>query len=251
MAAYRSNDRWFFRGFPYSGVVQTLVGIFLIILPLGTYVSYITFLTEYAFVFDWLKMFIGIVFLSLGALETLFYLVRFTSSRVYNTNLQEVVEQAINEVKRTGSSVLGTFLSFRPWMVGEYYVKTEKGVPRYFFPTYLVVFYLEQGNLVIREYRLHVKNKSYEVTGYHVCPVSSIVSLALTQDRIIFDTNTESASATVDFLELRTEGGNFKIPIFEEEILSSHGDISGLKEEVISKVLLIIKSLQSLKVTKG
>lgn len=250
MAAYHSNDRWFFKGFPFSGVVQASVGIFLIILPLGTYISYFKFLAEYAFVFDWLKMFIGIVFLSLGALETLLYFIRFTSAKVYNSNLQDVVEQAVNEVKRTGSSVLGTFLSFRPWMVGEYYVKTEKGIPRYFFPTYLVVLYLEQGNLVIREYLLHVKNKSYEVAGYHVCPVSRIVSFGLTQDRIVFDTGTESSSATVDFLEFRTEGGSFRVAIFEEELLSNYGDISVMKEEMISKVSLIIKSLQSLKATK-
>ncbi|ODN31062.1 hypothetical protein A4H02_01970 [Fervidobacterium thailandense] len=227
-----------------------LVGIVFLVLPLGTYVSYFKFLADYAFVFDWLKTFIGVVFLSLGTLETLLYFIRFTSSKVYNSNLQDVVEQILTEVKRTGSSVLGTFLSFRPWMSGEYYVKTEKGVPRYFFPTYLVVLYTEGGNLVVREYLLHIRNKTYEVVGYHVCPISRIVSVGLTQDRLVFDTGTESVGATVDFFEVRTEGGSFRVPIFEEEILSSYGNIGTLKEEMISKVSLIIKLLLSSKGAK-
>lgn len=236
------TDKDFFQRFPVGAVVGVVIGIFLLAFSID-FLEQIKFLRDFIFVLNFIKNTLGIIILSYYSLAILLYFIRFSPSKKFERNLSEINSTFLENVTKDGATLIGDFISFRPWMEDEFYVKAKKGVPNIFIPAYLVAFTIKDNVLYITEVKAQIQNKTYTIAGYHVIPTKIISCTSLSQERILFSSKLGEASATNYFMEIGTVTGRIKISLFEEEILSRFGYITQMKEEFLSKVMMITKIL--------
>ncbi len=232
------SDKYFFQKFPISSIVGALISLALIFIHLPNRVF-----GDYTSLIELIKFFVGNIILTLSGIGIFLYILRFLSNKDFDKNLDEIKNNALNQAKRNNAVVIADFISFRPWMSNEYYVKSKKGFLKYFYPMYNVIFSVIDDGLIINELKISVSQKTWDVVGYHFVPINRIESISLTQDRILFTSYNGDNSATVDFIEIRTNEGSIKIALFEEELLSKSGDIKPLRDEFLSKLSFLIRTI--------
>lgn len=238
------SDRDYFQKFPIFAVVWIMLSVVLLLISFD-FLAIFKFFRETPQFIHWVhyvKNTIASVTIVYFSVQILIYLIKFSPMSKYQKNLSDVQNIFLEEIQKNKGNLLAEFVSFRPWMSDEYYVKINKNYIA-FIPLYLVVFYIKDGVLYINEARVKIKEKSYEVAGYHVIPMNIINSISLSQDRILFSTRFGDDSATVYFLEIRTSSGILRIPLYEEEILSRFFNLKEKKEEFINKVMMATKFL--------
>ena len=232
------SDKYFFQKLPISSIVGVLISLALIFIHLPNRIF-----GDYTSLIELIKFAVGNIILALSGIGIFLYILRFLSSKDFDKNLDEVKNAALNEAKRNNAVVIADFISFRPWMSDEYYVKTKSGLLKYFYPMYHVIFSVIDDVLIINELKINVSQKIWDVVGYHFVPINHIESISLTQDRIFFTNYNGDNAATVDFIEIRTKEGSIKIALFEEELLSKSGDIKPLRDEFLSKFSFLIRTI--------
>jgi len=232
------SDKYFFQKLPISSIVGVLISLALIFIHLPSRIF-----GDYTSLIELIKFAVGNIILALSGIEIFLYVLRFFSNKDFDKNLDEIKNNALNEAKRNNAVVIADFMSFRPWMSDEYYVKSKGGFLKYFYPMYYVIFSVIDDGLIINELKINVSQKIWDAVGYHFVPVNHIESVSLTQDRIFFTNYNGDNCATADFIELRTIGGSIKIALFEEELLSKNGDIKPLRDEFISKISFLIRTI--------
>lgn len=236
------TDKDFFQRFPIGAIIGIIIGILLLTLSFD-FIGHFRILRDFVFIIEFLKNAIGIIILSYFSFEVLVYFIKFSSAKKFEKNLSEIRSAFLENVTKNGNTLIGDFISFRPWMEDEFYVKSKKGIPNIFFPTYLVAFTIKDKILYITEAKAMIQEKTYSISGYHVIPTKLISSSSFFQDRILFSSKLGETSATNYFIEIRTLSGTIKIPLFEEEILSKYGNVSQMKEEFITKIMMITRVL--------
>lgn len=236
------SDRDFFQRFPTSSVFGITIGILLLTVSFD-FIGQFRILRDFVFIIEFLKNTIGVIILSYFSFGILLYFIKFSPTSKFETNLSEIRSTFLKTVTKNGHALLGDFISFRPWMEDEFYVKAKKGIPNIFYPTYLVAFTVKDNVLYITEAKVAIQEKTYSISGYHVIPMKLISSSSFFQDRILFSSKFAETSATNYFLEIRTVSSSIKIALFEEEILSKYGNINQMKEEFITKIMMILKVL--------
>ncbi len=236
---YEKTDKNFFKKFPILYVLVFTIGLILLFLDL----SFLSFLQNYMTIVDFAKMGVGIILIASGIFEIIVYLFSFVPLSRYDRNFEELKALVVSQIRERGQAILGEFLSFRPWMTDEYFVKSKHGVPKYFYPVYYVVISIANNVLYINEVRFDILHKSYHIAGYSIIPLKTILSAGLVQDRILFSTASGEDSSTAYFLEIRTLGGTVKVPVFEEEVTNKFGDINNVRDETINKLTVIVQAL--------
>jgi len=232
------RDKYFFQKFPTLPIVGIIIAIVLLLIDLPS-----DFIGKYTPIAKVTILVIGNIILIFGVIEIVSYIIKLLSMRDFKNNLEEVKNNAISEIKKTNSVFIADFLSFRPWMSDEYFVKSKDGVPRYFYPMYLVIFSVGDDILFVNEIKINVSQKTWSLAGYHAIPLEAISSVGLVQDRILFTNYNGDNSATVYFIEIATTGGSIRIALFEEEILSSNGEIKTIRDEFMSKIVFLIRTV--------
>jgi len=236
------SDKDFFQRFPVGAVFGVTIGILLLTVSFE-FIGQFRIFRDFVFIVEFLKNTIGVIVIAYFSFEILLYFIKFSPTKKFEKNLSEIRSTFLENVTKNGTSLIGDFISFRPWMEDEFYVKSKKGIPNIFFPTYLVAFTVKDNILYITEAKAMIQEKSYSISGYHVVPIKLVSSSSFFQDRILFSAKAGEVSATTYFLEIRTVSGSVKIALFEEEILSKYGNINQMKEEFISKIMMIIRML--------
>ncbi|MCX7654361.1 MAG: hypothetical protein N2Z58_06785 [Fervidobacterium sp.] len=236
------TDKDFFLRFPVGAIFGTIVGIILLSISID-FLGYIDFLKEFLFILKFIKNAFGIVVLLYFSFEILIYLLRFSPSKKFESHLSEIRKAFLEDATKDGSILIGDFISFRPWMEDEFYVKSKKGIPKIFIPVYLVAFTIKDDVIYIQEAKAQIQSKTYLLTGYYVVPTKIILSASFSQERILFPTKSGEIGATSYSIQIRTSGGEVKVELFEEEILSKYGNISNLREEFVTKVMMTIRML--------
>jgi len=239
------TDKNFFTKFPFKSLPVLIIAFALLIIDFSFVGDYIAILNDFLWLIDITKTIISAILIASGVYEIIIFLFNFVPLSRYDKHFEELKTQIITEIKSKNQNILGEFLSFRPWMVDESFVKAKEGFPKYFYPLYYVVLSMSNNKLNITEYRLNIYEKTYHVVGYNVVPINTIISAGIVQDRILFTSLSGEGAATVYFLELRTTGGNIKIPLLEDEITGRHGNIKELRDEMLLKVVTTIKSIES------
>ncbi|WP_448375369.1 hypothetical protein [Fervidobacterium sp.] len=239
------TDKNFFTKFPFKSLPVLIVAFALLIIDFSFVGDYITILSDYLWLIDVTKTIISVILIASGVYEIIIFLFNFVPMSRYDKHFEELKTQIITEIKSKNQNILAEFISFRPWMVDESFVKAKKGLPKYFYPIYYVVLSMSNNILNIREYRLNIYEKTYHIAGYNVVPINTIISAGIVQDRVLFTSLSGEGASTVYFLELRTIGGNIKIPVLEEEISGRHGNVKELRDEMLLKVATTIKSIKS------
>lgn len=261
---FSKDDRNFFKPFPWRALAFLIVGLFLTFLPLEEPLRSFTpdfslelgefripigvIVAGASHVVYWARVGTATVLLTLSVIRILGYLFVFTTKSTFEKNLAEVRQSIIEEVSKFGESLICDFSSFRPWMAPEFFVKSSKGEAKFFYPYYIVTVSSQGSQISVREYKVNAMSKSYELTGYRSFSQRSCTSAGLVEDRVLFSTEAGDFAATVDFLEFTLLGGSLRIPIFEREILSQAGGVKNLREETLSKVLLLTKIITKPKV---
>ncbi|AFG35885.1 hypothetical protein QQE94_08515 [Fervidobacterium pennivorans subsp. shakshaketiis] len=238
------TDRDFFRKFPLLYVLVFSIGVILLFFDF----SFLSFLQNYMTIVEFAKIGVSIILIASSIFEIIFYLFSFIPLSKYDRNFEELKTLVVSQIREKGHKILGEFLSFRPWMTDEYFVKSNHGVPKYFYPVYYVVISVANNMLYINEVRFDILHKSYHIVGYSIIPLKTILSAGLVQDKILFSTASGEDSSTAYFLEIRSLGGTVKVPVFEEEITSRFGDIKNIRDETIIKLTIIIQTLTQQKV---
>ncbi|AMW33362.1 hypothetical protein SAMN04488510_101123 [Fervidobacterium changbaicum] len=233
------TDKSFFKKFPIGYALTLAVGVALLYLDF----SFVSILKDYMTIVDFTRIGLSIILIASGIFEIIAYLFSFVPTSRYDKNIEELKTIVVNQIREKGHSVLGEFLSFRPWMESEYYAKSRRGVTKYFYPVYYVVLSTANNVLYVTEVRLNILNKSFHMVGYNILPLKSIISAGVVQDRILFSTLSGEDAATTYFLEVRTIGGVVRIPVFEEEISSKFGDIRDIRDDVFRKLTLTVQLL--------
>ncbi|KAF2962202.1 hypothetical protein [Fervidobacterium sp. 2310opik-2] len=236
------SDKYFFQKFPIGSVITLLVGIFLFLVNLS-FVEQIKYLREYNYLVHFAKNSIAFVLIVYSIPFILMYFIKFPNKKKFEMNLEEVKKNFLDNIKSKDGKLIADFVSFRPWMNQEFYVKSVKGIPKIFIPIYLVSFTIKNDILYIIEAEVSINSKEYRISGYYLVHLSNIVSANLSQDRIFFSSSMGDAAAKVNFIEIIHSSGTIKIPIFEEELLSNYGNISPLREEYSLKVMTLLKYL--------
>ncbi|MEN3042026.1 MAG: hypothetical protein ABDH59_01785, partial [Fervidobacterium sp.] len=142
------TDKDFFLRFPISAIFGTVVGIILLSISID-FLGYIEFLKEFLFILKFIKNTFGIAVLSYFSFEILIYLLRFSPSKKFESNLSEIRKVFLENATKDGSILIGDFISFRPWMEDEFYVKSKKRIPKIFIPLYLVAFAIKDDVIYI------------------------------------------------------------------------------------------------------
>ncbi len=236
---HEKTDKNFFKKFPVLYVLVFAIGLILLFLDF----SFLSFLSDYMTIVDFTKMGISIILIASSIFEIIVYLFSFVPLSRYDRNFEELKALVINQIREKGQTILGEFLSFRPWMTDEYFVKSKHGVPKYFYPVYYVIISIANNVLYINEVRFDIFHRAYHTVGYNVIPLKSILSAGFMQDRILFSTLSGEDSSTAYFLEIRTLSGVVKVPIFEEEVTNKFGDINNIRDETINKLTIIVQTL--------
>ncbi|MGQ9856419.1 MAG: hypothetical protein ACUVQF_06750 [Fervidobacterium sp.] len=235
---FGKSDKSFFLKFPTKYLVLMIIGVILLFIDF----SNIELFSKYSMIVDFANIGISIVFIITGLFEIFIYLISFAPASRYDENIEKLRIQITDEIKKRGEIIMGDFLSFRPWTTDEYYVKAKSGIPRYFYPVYYVILSTKDNILLVNEYKLNVYNATYHLVGYQLIPTKSIVSQGITQDRILFSSVLGESASTNYFLEIRTVGGTLRIPVLEEEISESAGDISSIRSEFLNKIGIYLKT---------
>jgi len=239
------SDKNFFTSFPWSSLVLLVIGFVILLIDLSFIASYISILEDYMWFIDITKAIISIFLIAFGIYDVIIFLFNLAPMSRYDRHFEELKTQIADELRNKNQKIIAEFVSFRPWMSNEYFVRARTGLPKYFFPLYYVVISIQNNILIINEYRLNIYEKSYYISGYNVLPIRSIVSAGIIQDRILFNSNFGDSAATVYFLEFRTIGGNVRIPIFEEEITGRYGELKNMRDEMLLKTMSILKTIRS------
>ncbi|WP_448378328.1 hypothetical protein [Fervidobacterium sp.] len=241
---YEKTDKNFFRKFPLLYVLVFSIGVILLFFDF----SFLSFLQNYMTILDFAKIGVSIILIASSIFEIIVYLFSFVPLSRYDRNFEELKALVVSQIRERGQTILGEFLSFRPWMTDEYFVKSKHGVPKYFYPVYYVIISIANNVLYINEVRFDIFNRAYHTVGYNVIPLKSILSAGFMQDRILFSTLSGEDSSTAYFLEIRTLSGVVKVPIFEEEVTNKFGNINNIRDENITKLTIIIQTLTQQKV---
>ncbi|MEJ5257271.1 MAG: hypothetical protein WHS64_03390 [Fervidobacterium sp.] len=235
---FSKSDKSFFLKFPVKYLILMILGIIFLFMDF----SNIQLFSRYSMIVEFAKMGISIVFIITGLFEMMVYLFSFAPISKYDENIEKLKAQIVEDTKKRGETILGEFISFRPWMDDEYYVKAKNGIPKYFYPIYYVILSIKDNMLNISEYRLNVYKMTHHSVGYQVIPSKSIISQGFTQDRVLFSSVFGESASTTYFLEIRTLGGTLRIPILEEEISESFGDMSSVRNDFFNKIGIYLKA---------
>ncbi|MGC8955812.1 MAG: hypothetical protein ACP5JS_06970 [Fervidobacterium sp.] len=237
------SDRDFFKKFPAKDLVLLIFGIILMIINFD-FLAQIKYVRDFYLLIIFVKNTIAALLIIYSFVIIIMYFVKRTSTKTFLSNLEEVRKDFIAYITKNEKTLIADFVSFRPWMAEEFYVKSVRSVPSIFIPLYLVAFALKDNKLYITEAKVDVMNKEFQITGYYTYATTDLISTNLSQDRIMFSSSLgENVGATVEFIEINTNAGITKIPLFEEELLSSFGNVKPLRNEFIQKVSMVISVL--------
>ncbi len=236
------SDKYFFQKFPIGSVITLLIGTFFLLINLN-FVEQIKYLREYTYLVVFAKNFIAFVLIVYSIPSILMYFVKFPDKKKFEMNLEEIKKNFLDHIKSKDGKLIADFVTFRPWMSQEFYVKSVRGIPKIFIPIYLVSFTIKNDILYIIEAEAIIHSKEYRISGYYLVLLPNIISANLSQDRIFFSSSVGDVAAKVNFIEIIHSFGTIKIPIFEEELLSNYGNISPLREEYSLKAMTLLKYL--------
>ncbi len=267
----KRSDLQYFYSFPFKSIKYLLLGVLFYLIPVNLVFSYLTNPKNFEDVFKnqkalenfrqsmvLLELIIkyslivtGTVFVIIGAVKILLFLIKRKSTEEYTKNYNEIVQNFQKWVQeQTGTTNIFIFDSFRPWMQQEYGVKKVSKEVKMFFPRYLVAFALNKqlNSLNILEGELNISSKTWKFTGNWELKLNSVVGFGFNNERITFYNFKEENNlefAKVHFFEIYSYGTSLKIPVFESEILSNYGDINKLEKEFTDKSKIFLQTLKS------
>ena len=111
---------------------------------------------DYTSLIELIKFIVGNLILVLSGIEIFLYVVRFLSTKDFEKNFNEIKTSALNEAKKNNAVVVADFVSFRPWMSDEYYLKSKNGFLKHFYPMYYVIFSIIDDVLFVNELKINV-----------------------------------------------------------------------------------------------